>query len=106
VLIGINDISTKAAEAVPGVCPKEFPRTSADGLAFMEKRLDAMLQAIKIVRPAFDGFYASLNDEQKAPPKRGRPPQSDSRKRLLYERIVTLFLQMSARYVWTVAHAS
>jgi hypothetical protein len=34
-------------------------------MELMEKRLDAMLQAVKIVRPAFDSFYASLTDEQK-----------------------------------------
>jgi hypothetical protein len=31
----------------------------------MEKRMEAMLQAVKIVRPAFDEFYAALNDQQK-----------------------------------------
>jgi hypothetical protein len=39
----------------------------------MEKRLDAMLVAIKIVRPAFDAFYATLNDEQKARINTGGP---------------------------------
>jgi hypothetical protein len=32
----------------------------------MEKRLEAMLLAVKIVRPAFASFYSSLTDEQKA----------------------------------------
>ena len=32
----------------------------------MEKRLDAMSQAIKTVRPALEAFYATLSDEQKA----------------------------------------
>ena len=32
----------------------------------MEKRMDTMLQAIKIVRPAFDAFYATLSEEQRA----------------------------------------
>ena len=32
----------------------------------MEKRLDAMLQAVKAVRPALDAFYATLSDQQKA----------------------------------------
>jgi hypothetical protein len=35
-------------------------------MAMMEKRSEAMLQAIKAVRPALDAFYATLNDEQKA----------------------------------------
>ena len=30
------------------------------------ERLDVMLQAVQQVRTALDGFYATLNDEQKA----------------------------------------
>jgi hypothetical protein len=62
----LRTASTKATEAMADVCPKESPRTSADGLAFMEKRLDAMLQAVKIFRPAYDAFYASLSNDQKS----------------------------------------
>ncbi len=65
----LNDLraaSTKAAEAMAAACPSEFPRNSAQRFAFMEKRMDAMLQSIKIVRPAFDAFYSSLSEEQKA----------------------------------------
>ena len=32
----------------------------------MGLRLDAMLQAVRILRPAIEKFYQSLNDEQKA----------------------------------------
>ena len=32
----------------------------------MEKRMDAMLQAIRTVRPALEALYATLSDEQKA----------------------------------------
>jgi hypothetical protein len=31
----------------------------------MEQRMEAMLQAIRTVRPAFDAFYATLTDAQK-----------------------------------------
>ena len=58
--------STKAAEALAGACPHDVPQSSTERLNFMEKRMDAMLQAIKTVRPAFEAFYASLGDEQKA----------------------------------------
>jgi len=34
-------------------------------LEVMEKRLDAMLEAVKTVRPAFDALYASVNDKQR-----------------------------------------
>ena len=65
----LNDLRTasaKAADIVAAACPREFPESATARLELMEKRLDAMQQAIKTVRPAFDAFYATLNDEQKA----------------------------------------
>jgi hypothetical protein len=35
-------------------------------LVALAKRLDTMLQAVKLVRPALEDFYATLSDEQKA----------------------------------------
>ncbi|RDV05751.1 Spy/CpxP family protein refolding chaperone [Undibacter mobilis] len=58
--------STKAAEAVSAACPREFPASAQARLELMEKRMEVMLTAIKTVRPAFDAFYATLSDEQKA----------------------------------------
>lgn len=58
--------STKAAEAVSAACPREFPASAQARLELMEKRMEAMLTAIRTVRPAFDAFYATLTDEQKA----------------------------------------
>lgn len=58
--------SKKAAEVVSGACPRELPVSPVARLEAMEKRLEAMLQAVKTVRPAFEAFYASLDDEQKA----------------------------------------
>jgi hypothetical protein len=58
--------SAKAVETVTAACPPELPASATCRLESIEKRLDAMLTAIKIVRPAFDAFYATLNDEQKA----------------------------------------
>lgn len=58
--------STKAAETVTAACPREFPASAQARLELMEKRMEAMLTAIKTVRPAFDAFYATLTDEQKA----------------------------------------
>jgi hypothetical protein len=65
-LTELKAASTKAAEIVSAACPSELPRSSAARLEAMETRLDAMLQAIKTVRPAFEALYASLSDEQKA----------------------------------------
>jgi hypothetical protein len=58
--------STKAAETIAAACPREFPQTASARLEVMEKRLEAMLQGVKIVRPAFDAFTATLSTEQKA----------------------------------------
>jgi hypothetical protein len=62
----LRTASTKAAEMIAAACPREFPASASARLELMEKRLDAMQQAIKTVRPAFDAFYATLNEEQKA----------------------------------------
>lgn len=47
-------------------CPPELPVSAAARLEAVETRLDAMLTAVKLVRPAFDAFYATLDEEQKA----------------------------------------
>jgi hypothetical protein len=57
---------TKAADTSTGVCPAQIPRGSNERLAFLEKRLAALREAVHIVVPAFEAFHASLNDEQKA----------------------------------------
>jgi hypothetical protein len=58
--------SSKAAETMHAACPTEIPVTMPARIQAMEKRMDAMLQAIKIVRPALDDFYATLDEEQKS----------------------------------------
>jgi hypothetical protein len=58
--------STKAAETIAAACPADFPSRATDRLKLMETRLEAMLQAVKTVRPAFDAFYGLLDDQQKA----------------------------------------
>jgi hypothetical protein len=58
--------STKAADVMRSACPTEFPKTVVARMEMMEKRADAMSQAIKTVRPAMEAFYATLSDEQKA----------------------------------------
>jgi hypothetical protein len=65
-LAELRNASTKASETIRSACPKDFPSTSSARLATMEKRVEAMLQAVKTVRPAFDDFYNSLTADQKA----------------------------------------
>jgi hypothetical protein len=65
--------SNKAAEQIAAACPTQFPTDPSARFAAMEKRMEAMLQAIKTVRPAFDAFYATLDDKQKAQLDRAGP---------------------------------
>ena len=47
-------------------CPDDLPSTPAGRMAAMRQRLEAMREAVQIVRPALEKFYGSLSDEQKA----------------------------------------
>jgi hypothetical protein len=47
-------------------CPSDLPDTPTGRIAAMRNRLEAMLKAVTLVRPALDRFYNSLSDEQKA----------------------------------------
>lgn len=58
--------SNKASEALRAACPAEMPSTAVGRMEFMEKRMEAMLQSIKIMRPAVEALYATLSDEQKS----------------------------------------
>ena len=64
----LNDLkaaSVKAVQTMEVVCVNQPPTKLGERLEFMEKRMEAILQAVKTIRPAFDAFYASLTDEQK-----------------------------------------
>ena len=58
--------SDRAAQVLQAACPTRPPSTPLGRLDAMGKRLDAMLQALDVVRPALAKFYDSLSDEQKA----------------------------------------
>jgi hypothetical protein len=69
--------SVSAGEILREGCSMDFAATAPRRVEAMEKRMDAMLRAAKIVRPAFETFYATLNPEQKAildNPNRRRGP--------------------------------
>lgn len=72
----LKEASNKATEIMRSACPVEVPTTAISRMEAMEKRMDAMLQSIRIVRPALEAFYATLSDEQKVrfdtAPERGR----------------------------------
>ena len=62
----LQDATGKAVSLLQAACPEDVPLTPPGRLAAMEKRLQAMVEAAKTVKPALDGFYASLTNEQKA----------------------------------------
>ena len=65
-LDALQAASSKAADLIKASCPSEVPATPPDRLAAEGRHLQAMLQAVQTIRPALDGFYTSLSDEQKA----------------------------------------
>lgn len=65
-LLELKTASARAIEVLHAACPIDAVATPLARLDAMEKRLDAMLQAVGIVRPALESFYGSLRDEQKA----------------------------------------
>ncbi len=62
----LQDATTQAVSIMQAACPDETPITPPGRLDVMEKRLQAMIDAAKTVKPALDSFYASLTGEQKA----------------------------------------
>jgi LTXXQ motif family protein len=65
-LNGLKTASQRAIQYLNESCPKNDPATPTGRLESMERRLSAMLEAVRTVQPAFDDFYAALTDEQKA----------------------------------------
>ena len=57
--------SIRAAQAIKEACPTTIAFAPTGRLDAMERRITGMAQAIDIVGPALDKFYASLTDEQK-----------------------------------------
>jgi len=61
----LKDATAQAVNLLKSACPTDLPSTPTGRLAAMRQRIEPMLQAVQIVRPALDAFYRSLNDEQK-----------------------------------------
>jgi len=65
VLNDLQDASAKATATLAAACKTEIPATTIAQLEIVDRRLDAMSQAVKTLRPAFEAFYAALGDQQK-----------------------------------------
>jgi LTXXQ motif family protein len=74
-LENLHDAWNRAADLVKGSCPRDTPMTMPARVEAVQKRLEALLDAIKTVRPALVTFYGLLNDEQKARFNLMAPPQ-------------------------------
>jgi len=66
VLDELKDATAKALDILKAACPTSLPSTPTGRVEAMRQRLEAMLQAVRTVRPVVEKFYQSLNDEQKA----------------------------------------
>jgi hypothetical protein len=75
----LKTASSQAADRLRSSCPAEMPRKLVDRMQAVDARLAAMLSAVKVVRPALDGFYALLSDEQKARFNSWGQPQTQAR---------------------------
>jgi hypothetical protein len=64
-LDALKAASLQASNALKASCSSELSLTPLGRLDTVEKRLDGMLQAWGTLRTPLDGFYNSLNDEQR-----------------------------------------
>ncbi len=62
----VRAASAKAIGTLKAACPTDLPSTPTGRIGAMHTRLSAMLDAVRTVRPAFEKFYQSLSDEQRA----------------------------------------
>jgi hypothetical protein len=75
-LDALNEAATRAADFLKANCMEDPTLTPPGRVAAMEQRLNAMLEAIRIVQPALENFYGLLTDEQKARFNQLAPRQS------------------------------
>jgi hypothetical protein len=62
----VQEATAMAADMVKVTCQPGDVVTPPARLIALAKRLDTVLQALKLVRPALESFFATLSDEQKA----------------------------------------
>jgi hypothetical protein len=62
----LGEATVKAVGILQAACPSGVPLTPPGRMEAMEKRLKAMLEAARTVKPTLDTFYGSLSNEQKA----------------------------------------
>jgi hypothetical protein len=61
----LGNASIRAARAIRDACPREATLTAPGRLAAMQRRIEAMITAVAIMRPPLAKLYALLRHEQK-----------------------------------------
>ena len=64
-LNNLKAVTAQALETMRAACPDDLPSTPTGRLAAMRHRVEAMLQAVRVIEPPLQRFYQSLSDEQK-----------------------------------------
>jgi hypothetical protein len=62
----VANASMKAAQIIKTACPTSVAFTPTGRLAAMQQRIEAMEQAVDVVRGPLETFYGALTEEQKA----------------------------------------
>jgi hypothetical protein len=62
----LGNASVQAAQIIKASCPTDVSLTPIGRIDAMHQRVQAMLDAVKVVRPPLEKFYTMLSDEQKA----------------------------------------
>ncbi len=62
----LANASVRAAQIIKTACPTSVAFTPTGRLAAMQQRIEAMAQAVDVVRAPLEKFYGALTDEQKA----------------------------------------
>jgi hypothetical protein len=65
-LDALAQASAQAAQVIKAACPADVAHTPSARLDAMERRVEAMVQAVALIRPPLETFYGLLSDEQKA----------------------------------------
>ena len=81
-LAALQNATDQAAELLKASCVTGDPLTPPARLAAVGKRLDTILQAVKLVSSALNDFYGTLSDEQKARFEAIGPQQTSQRETL------------------------
>ena len=64
-LVALKAASSQASDVLKASCSSEALLTPLGRLDTVQKRLDGMVQALRIVRTPLDNFYNSLSEEQR-----------------------------------------